>query len=148
MRTPQVISDFLDWRWAPSVGLTAGSLAFVALALLLIPTSFGPAPAAVVDSSTGIVAVQQPTIPRKRALFGSAIAAGVSDRIARQPAVAAETSPPVQRGFSPVADRPEPPPQPVPQAAPAPAPPPLPEPAAVTVVQPEPAEPSREVTNP
>jgi hypothetical protein len=146
MRTPQVISDFLDWRWAPSVGLTAGSLAFVALALLLIPTSFGPAPAGIVDSGAGILAVQQqPSVPRKRALFSSAIAEGASASDGRHAQAVAESAP-VQRGFSPVADRPEPTAQPLEQVAPPP--PPIPEPGSVTVIQPEPDGPSREVTNP
>ncbi len=37
MALPAVISDFFEWRWMPCVALTAGSLVFVGLALLLIP---------------------------------------------------------------------------------------------------------------
>ncbi len=44
MRAPQMVNDFFEWRWAPCVGLTAGSLAFVAFALLLIPTRFDGEP--------------------------------------------------------------------------------------------------------
>jgi hypothetical protein len=148
MRTPQLISDFLDWRWAPSVGLTAGSLAFVGLALLLIPTELGSAPARVDNGSTPFVAAA-PTAPQKRALFSSAIAGGVADRIGRisEPAAGStDQAAPVARGFSPVADRPEPVPPPV--AQPVQAMPPAPEPGSVTIIQHEPDGPSREVTNP
>jgi hypothetical protein len=37
MQVPPPIKAFLRWRWSPCVALTAGSLAFVALAVLLIP---------------------------------------------------------------------------------------------------------------
>jgi hypothetical protein len=37
MQVPPPIKEFLRWRWSPCVALTAGSLAFVALAVLLIP---------------------------------------------------------------------------------------------------------------
>jgi hypothetical protein len=159
MRVPQMVNDFVEWRWAPCVGLTAGSLAFVALALLLIPTSIGE-PRAVstlqsFDSS-----------PPQRALYGSSLAQNLTEpveaprseaRVARaQPARAArsnELSPPPQRGFSPVLERPEPPapepppppaPPPVAPAAPTAAPEPLP--GSVVVIQPVPGGESREVT--
>jgi hypothetical protein len=38
MALPPVVSDFLEWRWMPSVALTAGSLVFVGLAVALIPS--------------------------------------------------------------------------------------------------------------
>ncbi len=45
----RALSQFLAWRWAPFAGLVAGSLAFIALALLLIPDHLGsePSPLAV-----------------------------------------------------------------------------------------------------
>lgn len=144
MRIPQLISDFFEWRWAPSVSLTAGSLAFVALALLLIPTELGSGPSVVAGSTLTPMAATQPTVPRKRALFSSAIADGVSGRVPSPRAVdaAAEQSAPIQRGFSPVADRPALPAQAV--ETPTPPPAPTPEPGSIVVQQPEPGGPSRE----
>jgi hypothetical protein len=37
MRAPHWLRDFFRWRWAPCVALVAGSLAFIALVLLLMP---------------------------------------------------------------------------------------------------------------
>jgi len=146
MRVPQMVSEFLEWRWAPCVGLTAGSLAFVALAILLIPTRFGeprvPATLTSFDS------------PRpQRALYGSSLArslaepqreletAGVSRSAPPSSRQITETGAPPQRGFSPILDRPEPPPPP---SVVAPAVPPVPAPGSVLVTQPEPGGPSRE----
>jgi hypothetical protein len=153
MRVPQMVSDFVEWRWAPCVGLTAGSLAFVALALLLIPTSVGEPRVANTLSSFESPAPQ-------RALYGSSLARSLTEpavpqrnaRVARSvPAPAPqnnETSPAPQRGFSPVLDRPEPPPPPAPAPV-APAAPPAPAeplPGSVVVIQPVPGGESREVT--
>lgn len=44
MRAPRFVQEFFDWRWATCVVLIAAALAFVALALLLIPTRIGGAP--------------------------------------------------------------------------------------------------------
>jgi hypothetical protein len=162
MRAPQWVSDFFDWRWAPCVGLTAGSLAFVALALLLIPTHFGGEPRVV--SSLSAYESQQP----QRAIFSSALARPETDtderkaEIARNARVAravptslprtTEAGAPTQRGFSPVLDRPEPVPQPAP-AVPPPAPaapssataePSAPTPGTV-LIQPGPGPEAREV---
>jgi len=151
MRVPQPVSDFFEWRWAPCVGLTAGSLAFVALALLLIPTRVGEPRAASTLSSFD-------SPPPQRALYGSSLARRLTEpadpqpndaRVARsQPAAAPqsnETSPAPQRGFSPILDRPEPPPPP-PPAAVAPPAPPQPLPGSVVVIQPVPGGESREIT--
>lgn len=43
------LSSLLEWRWAPSVALVAGSLSFVALALALVPDHLGTAPAAALE---------------------------------------------------------------------------------------------------
>ena len=115
MRVPPIVSDFIEWRWAPCVGLTAGSLAFVALALLLIPTRFdGQPPVANVLNTFDS--------PRpQRSLYASSLAASRPEpaareeqdaRVASSPPVSErrsdETSAPPARGFSPVLDRPEP----------------------------------------
>ena len=44
MRVPPAITEFLAWRWMPCAALTAGSLAFAGLAVLLIPSQFDGAP--------------------------------------------------------------------------------------------------------
>lgn len=156
MRVPLLVSDFFEWRWAPCVGLTAGSLTFVALALLLIPTHFGgeprgESPLSSFDSSP------------QRAIFSSSLTGnsiepaarrGEDIRVARslpQPASPsnemsiAGVAP--RRGFSPTIDRPEPPPAPVPPP-PAAVEPPAPTPAAAVVIQPETAASAREVNAP
>jgi len=38
MPAPRAVRAFFEWRWATAVALIAGALAFIALALLLIPT--------------------------------------------------------------------------------------------------------------
>ena len=150
MRVPQMVNDFFEWRWAPCVGLTAGSLAFVVLALLLIPARVGEPRAASMP-----YAFDSP--PAQRPLYGSSLARSLTEpadpelndaRVARSQPPAAprnnETRPAPQRGFSPILDRPEPPPPPpAPVAPPAP---PEPLPGSVVVIQPVPGGESREVT--
>lgn len=152
MRVPQLVSDFFDWRWAPCVGLTGGSLAFVALALLVIPTRVGGEPREVSTLSSF-------DSPRpQRALFSSALTRSVSEpearraedlRVARSVPPSTpqsnELAAPQQRGFSPILERPEPPPA-APAPVPSPAEPPAPAPGSVVIVQPEPGGPSREAT--
>ena len=156
MLVPQLVSDFFEWRWAPCVGLTLGSLGFVALALLLIPTQFDGAPASS-QASSGVF--DRPSSSPQRALFGASLtreSAGFTRRAsedvnptrlepAAAPAPAPDLSPPPQRGFSPIAEREAPPP-----ALPAePAPPPLPSPTNVVLAQPDgPGGPTREITSP
>lgn len=168
MRAPQLVTDFFEWRWAPCVGLTAGSLAFVGFAVLLIPTRIGGEPRAVNTLSS----YESP--PAQRAIFSSSLARKSdeteehheSERLARAvPRVAAAIAVPnrpLQRGFSPILERAEPlaaptpvpspaPPPPVPpqpvasQTAPAQAETPPPAPSSV-VVQPEAGGPAREST--
>lgn len=140
MRSPQLVNDFIQWRWAPCVGLTAGSLAFVVLALLVIPTHVG-------GESRSASALNSYEAPRpQRAIFSSALARPDTEaeerrpepvRIARvapqPPARSSETSAPLQRGFSPIIERPEP------VAAPVPVPAPEPVPAPVAVAVPVPS---------
>jgi len=158
MRVPQWLNDFFDWRWAPCVGLTAGSLAFVALALLLIPTRFGGEPRVV--SSLSAYESQRP----QRAIFSSALARPDADaderpaEIARNARIARAVSLPPprgpeagasQRGFSPILERAEPVPTPAPPVPPPAPPSATPEPPAAptgsAVIQPGPGPESREV---
>ena len=121
MRVPSWVSEFFEWRWAPCVGLTAGSLGFVALALLLIPARFGDAPPVADRPSTF-----DGSRPRQ-AMYSAALASNLIEteterapereharRASPQPSQEARAA--VARGFSPVIERPEPPPQPAPAA--------------------------------
>src|SRR6478609_8885356 len=115
MRVPRLVRDFFEWRWAPCVGLTAGSLAFVALALLLIPTRIGREPAVVSTLS----AFESPR--SQRAIFSSALARSANEteeyHASDDRHVARSAPPPTtrgvalsaapQRGFSPIIERPE-----------------------------------------
>src|SRR4051812_4746134 len=138
MRAPPLISEFFEWRWAPCVGLTAGSLAFVALALLLIPTSFDNAASATNGSNMAseTALLERAAAAPPRALLGASLPrsfAGVG-RASEQPSSpptrrerpesspgTSEPAAPPARGFSPIIDRPDPPPAP-PALAPPPAP--------------------------
>jgi hypothetical protein len=149
MRAPQLVSDFFEWRWAPCVGLTAGSLAFVALSLLVIPTHFRGEPRE--SSSLSAFASPEP----QRAIFGSSLARSEPDARRSDLRAASTLSAPIARGtdrgappargFSPILERPEPPP-PAPTPTPAIAEPPAPAPGSVVVIQPVPGGESREVT--
>jgi hypothetical protein len=165
MRVPPMVSEFFEWRWAPCVGLTAGSLAFVALALLLIPTQFdGASGAASLRNETALL--DRATAVPPRALLGASLPRnfGGLGRNSEQasapsrrelftpppgppPGMSEQAAPP-QRGFSPIIDRPDPPPAPPPPAPPPPAPvevaapppqvpPPAPTPANIVIQQPQ-----------
>lgn len=153
MRAPQWVSDFFDWRWAPCVGLTAGSLAFVALALLLIPTRFGGEPRVV----STFRAYEAPR--SQRAIFSSALTrpeTAAEDRAAEvarvapvvpqpSPQTGEEIAPAPQRGFSPILERAEPvpaPPSPTPEHGPIETPAPTP---GTVLIQPVPGGEYREV---
>ena len=151
MRVPQMVSDFFDWRWAPCVGLTAGSLAFVALALLVIPTRFDG------EQRAGATLSSFDSPRPQSALYAAALARNLPQepvagqleeaRLVRAqptPVQHSESGAAPQRGFSPILDRPEPL-APAPAPAPAPVAPPAQVPGSV-VVQPEPGGPSREST--
>jgi hypothetical protein len=154
MRVPQLVSDFVEWRWAPCVGLTAGSLTFVALALLLIPTRLGGEPSVV--RTLGSFDSARP----QREIFCSSLTGKLTEPTARlsdelsvarslpQPSPQGnETGVAPRRGFSPIIDRPEPPPAP-PPAPTAVEPPPAPAAGSVVITQPEPGGPARELTAP
>ena len=167
MRVTPLVSEFFEWRWAPCVGLTAGSLAFVALALLLIPTQFDSATSGSnlsrLPNETALL--DRPAGTPPRALFGASLPrslAGIGrdsersnptrhERMEPAPGMSEQAAPP-QRGFSPIIDRPEPPPAPPPPAPPPPMPvevAPQPPPANVAIQQPQQPDadgPRREIT--
>jgi hypothetical protein len=108
MRVPRLISEFIEWRWAPCVGLTAGSLAFVALSLLLIPTQIESTPALADTFRTR----NDVGAPQPRALFGASLAQSnvgmpqaarspISDSVQN---LGAAAEPAMQGRFSAVAD--------------------------------------------
>jgi hypothetical protein len=139
MRAPPLVSDFFEWRWAPCVGLTAGSLAFVALALLLIPVQFdgtaGDSSASRSSRSSREGALLDRTVEvPPRALFGASLPRGLREigrapdpsnpgRERQAPLSPNEQVAPTQRGFSPIIDRPEPAQAPLPSIPPPPVPP-------------------------
>ena len=150
MRVPQMVSDFFEWRWAPCIGLTAGSLAFVALALLFIPTRLGGERR---DFATPSYDTPRP----QRALYASSLSPSLTESAERQQDDARTSNPEPQaspqpnetgalrRGFSPIVDRPAPPPAaPVPPPAPVDAP--APPPGTVVITQPVAGGESREST--
>jgi hypothetical protein len=127
----------------PCVALIAGSLAFVALALLLIPSALEAAP-----RSTSLTGFDQAPVAA-RTLFGASLAQGASlargaslvtdhaadearaptPRLQPTPPAALPEAPPA-RGFSPIierADRPPAPDAPAPLPPAPPPPPPAPE---------------------
>ncbi len=159
MRAPQMVNDFFEWRWAPCVGLTAGSLAFVAFALLLIPTRFDGEP----RTARTLSAFDSPRT--QRALYASSLARTVPEAdesvqegtraersLPQSSPQANATSTVLRRGFSPIAERPAPlPTAPAPPPAlpaPAPVPPPAAPTAAVVVEPPAPTASSLVVSPP
>lgn len=63
MRTPRWLREFSEWRWAACVWLIAGALAFIALALWLIPTQLNvAAPSAEVTQALATCAPPRPTL--------------------------------------------------------------------------------------
>src|SRR6478735_1882685 len=114
MRAPRLVRDFFEWRWAPCVGLTAGSLAFVMLALLFIPTRIGG------ELGVGNTLSAFDGSRTQQAMFSSSLARSLSEpepqpasnelRVAHStkamPRSGAPTPAPA-RGFSPIIERPE-----------------------------------------
>jgi hypothetical protein len=84
MRAPQVVRDFLKWRWAPVFALTASSLFFVGLAVLFIPDPVGRARAARVDG--GLASSRELSAP-------ASPAAGTGDRVEVPPRASQASSP-------------------------------------------------------
>jgi outer membrane biosynthesis protein TonB len=132
MRAAQVIRDFFEWRWAPFVGLTVGSLAYVGLAVLIIPSQIdGGAPASERSTAFNTTAAL-PNTAYASALTQSSFSTAptVREPIHRAPPPPPPVSDPPRRGFSPPIEQPDPPPPPPPppppvQVAPMPTPQPV-----------------------
>jgi hypothetical protein len=127
MRAPQIVSDFFEWRWAPCVALTVGSLAYVVLALLLIPNQIdGGAHSSDVPSAFDRAA-SLPTTAFAASLAQSPPGPSPTPReFTRRPP--SQSTPGAndpmgapRRGFSPPIEQPETPPPPTTPPPPAPA---------------------------
>lgn len=125
MREPG-LPKVLTWRWTPCLALVAGSLSFVAFALLVIPDRIGN-PSAAESPGSRLVLANGFVRPDGNAeasasdesLGTSSVAAALpANPAARAPSHLADSFP--RRGFSPPLQRPE---QPTP-VPPTPAPPP------------------------
>jgi hypothetical protein len=138
MATPKFISEFFSWRWMPCVLLASGSLVYVGLALLLVPS--GEESHSGSDSASATLrGSQSPSFGSS--LFSSSHAKTLDQTTAAATAAAAAVvaaSPAPggisRRGFSPPIEHAAPPPPP-PQP---PLPPPIPLPAGTS----EPAPPT------
>ncbi len=159
MRTSQTVREFFEWRWAPCVALTAASLAWVGLAVLIIPSQLG-SNAHTSDGATAFNA--SPVLPNTA--FNSALTQTAFTSVTTPPlqpvrraisppaAMPLSTSndpagaAPIRRGFSPPIEQPEappPPPAPPSPAVPQVAPPPIPAPPVNAAPPPTPpAEPT------
>src|SRR4051794_30232392 len=117
MRAAKIVRDFFDWRWAPCVGLIVGSLTYVGLAVLLIPSQLDPA----APSASRPTGFEQPAAAPNTA-FASSLTQGslvgsptVRDPVHRLPLPAtADAASTPRRGFSPPIEQPPAPPPPPP----------------------------------
>ncbi len=50
MRTTRIVSGFVSWRWMPFCALVAGSLLYVGLVVLFVPSNLGKLPATQVST--------------------------------------------------------------------------------------------------
>ncbi|HEY4104232.1 MAG TPA: hypothetical protein VGM44_10090, partial [Polyangiaceae bacterium] len=104
MRAPQILTDFFEWRWAPCVALTAGSIVYVGLAVLFIPNQFDTSAS---SNSAAASMLGAPATPSTT--FASSVAqTAFTSAPARPEAARRFVSPaqpaveqPVRRGFSP-----------------------------------------------
>ena len=94
MQAPAWISGFVRWRWMPSVALVSGSLAFVVIAVLVVPEDFGSAAGGSLQSSRSRSRLAENAGSTKESSF-KALASGQSDE---------ESSTPKRQPASPVAD--------------------------------------------
>jgi hypothetical protein len=137
MQAPVWISGFVRWRWMPSVALVSGSLAFVALAVLVVPDDLGSVAGGSLQSSRSRSRLVENADSTKESSFSlpsfKSLLPGESDD---------ESSPPTRQAASPVRDEnnvvqsifhaaptieipvapPDPNPEPPPQDAPGPPP--------------------------
>ncbi len=121
MRAGQIVRDFFEWRWAPCVALTVGSLAYVGFAVLLIPSQLDSGSASS-DGSNESAAFARAAMQPNTA-FASSLTQGsivttppMRDAIQRVPTPAPPSDPASvpRRGFSPPLEQPPPPPPPPP----------------------------------
>lgn len=119
MRAAQVMNGLIGWKWLPFAGLVGGTLTYVLLAVLLIPSDFGKTP---IPRTAGPAAISRPgSLAESNSDDSLDLGASASER--PRPRYTPRSSP-----------RPSPPPRPQPPArTPAiiqPPPPPPPPPAA------------------
>jgi hypothetical protein len=85
MSALKLLSRFLAWRWMPFFALTGGSLAFVGLVVLIVPTNLGghalPAPDVV-----------EPTFPQARGGALTAVDNDAVDNVSARRAPSTRTS--------------------------------------------------------
>lgn len=149
MQAPAWVSGFVQWRWMPSVALVSGSLAFVAIAVLVVPEDFGSVAGGSLRSSRSRSRLAENAGSTKEPSFSlpsfKALLPGQSDE---------ESSTPTRRGASPAGDEnnvvqsifhsaptielPVAPPDPNPEPPPPEPPPPPPPPTATIFTLPEP----------
>jgi hypothetical protein len=150
MQAPAWISGFVRWRWMPSVALVSGSLAFVAIAVLVVPEDLGSAAGGSLQSSRSRSRLAEDAGSRKESSF----LPGPSDE---------DSSTPKRQAASPVGDEnnvvqsifhsaptielPVPPPDPNPEPPPPEPPPPPPIATTFTLENPPPA-PEQQVAAP
>jgi len=150
MQAPAWISGFVRWRWMPSVTLVSGSLAFVAIAVLVVPEDLGSVAGGSLQSSRSRSRLVQNASSTKESSFElpsfKSLLPGQSDE---------EPSTPTRQAASPVADEnnvvqsifhsaptielPVAPPDPNPEPPP-PEPPPPPPPTATIFTLPTPPD--------
>jgi len=122
MRAARIVRHFLEWRWAPCVALTAGALAYVGLAVLLIPSELGSGPSSAGGTAVFARPSQLPNTAFASSLTQSSFESMPSTHEATpRPAVLPRAAEPVtvpRRGFSPPIEQPEAPPPPPPPPPP------------------------------
>ena len=141
MRRAQIvraINQVFEWRWAPFVALTAGSLAYVGLAVLIIPGQIDGAPrsgalehSAALPSTAFAASLTQSSFATANAAATVNAAREAALRTPPPPSPAANEPSVIRRGFSPPIEQPAPPPPPPPPPPAVNVPPPAPTPAPV-----------------
>src|SRR5450432_324949 len=125
MRAAQIVRDFFEWRWAPCVALTVGSLAYVGLAVLLIPSELdGGARSSDVPRAFDR-SVAQPNTAFASSLTQNSFATTSTGRDSVRHTAPPPPPPPAsdpasvpRRGLSPPIEQPAPPPPPPPPPPP------------------------------
>jgi hypothetical protein len=147
MQAPAWISGFVRWRWMPSVALVSGSLAFVGIAVLVVPDDFGSVAGGSLQSSRSRSRLAENAGSTKESSFASfkALLPGQSDEESPTPtrhaaSPAGDENNVVQSIFhsAPTIELPVAPPDPNPE--PPPPEPPPPPPTATIFTLPAPPE--------